>query len=253
MHPFHRLAALSLVSATLAIAQQPAPKPPTSGESALQDALDALNAAKRLPPGESLLNQDALNSLKIQITDSLDDNPMLLAMQTGEFPDFRDFSFPGMRAESRIAPPGLWWRKPDIVQTLNLTTDQQKRMDDIVQQNRIQLIDLKANLEKQQVIMEPLLAANPPDTKKVLEQIDNTAQARADLEKSNAKMLLALRGVLTADQWTKLQDIERERRPGDFRMRVPRGPKPPTGHPGNDDNPSPAPAPAPATPPPAAL
>lgn len=66
--------------------------------------------------------------------------------------------------------------------------------------------------------MEPMLAANPPDTNKVLAQIDHTAQARAELEKANAKMLLGIRNVLTPDQWTKLQterqDKRRSRMPG---------------------------------------
>ena len=38
------------------------------------------------------------------------------------------------------------------------------------------------------------------------------AKRRAELEKANAKMLLGIRGVLTPDQWTKLQSQERENR-----------------------------------------
>jgi Spy/CpxP family protein refolding chaperone len=65
--------------------------------------------------------------------------------------------------------------------------------------------------------MEPMLAANPPDTNKILAQIDHTAQARAELEKANAKMLLGIRNVLTPDQWTKLQTERRTRmRHGDM-------------------------------------
>jgi len=60
--------------------------------------------------------------------------------------------------------------------------------------------------------MEPMLAANPPDTNKILAQIDQAAQARAELEKANAKMLLGIRNVLTPDQWTKLQAEQREHR-----------------------------------------
>ena len=116
------------------------------------------------------------------------------------------------RADLRIAPPGMWWKNPDIVQKLSLTADQQKRMDDIFQQSRLQLIDLKANVEKQEVMLEPMLSANPPDTNKVLAQIDHVASARAELEKANAKMLLGIRGVLSADQWTKLQAEQRENR-----------------------------------------
>jgi Spy/CpxP family protein refolding chaperone len=105
----------------------------------------------------------------------------------------------------RIAPPGMWWKNASVVQKISLTPDQAKKMDDIFQQSRIQLIDLKANVEKQNVMLEPMLSANPPDTAKTLAQIDKIAQARAELEKANAKMLLGIRGVLTPDQWTKLR------------------------------------------------
>ena len=103
-----------------------------------------------------------------------------------------------------IGPGGMWWKNPMVVQRLTLTPDQVKRMDGIFQQSRIQLIDLKANVEKQEVMLEPLLGANPPDTAKASLQIDKVADARADLEKANAKMLLGIRAVLTPDQWTKL-------------------------------------------------
>jgi len=136
----------------------------------------------------------------------------------------------GMRSGFRIGPPGIWWHNPDLIQKLTLTSDQQKRMDDILQQSRLQLVDLRANIEKQELLMEPMLAANPPDTNKVLAQIDHTAQARAELEKANAKMLLGIRNVLTPDQWTKLQTEERDNRR--MRMRrdgMPGGPGGPGG------------------------
>ena len=117
----------------------------------------------------------------------------------------------GMRSGFRIGPPGMWWHNPDLIQKLTLTPDQQKRMDDILQQSRLQLVDLRANVEKQELMMEPMLAANPPDTNKILAQIDHTAQARAELEKANAKMLLGIRNVLTPDQWSKLQTERRTR------------------------------------------
>ena len=125
----------------------------------------------------------------------------------------------GMHSQVRIGPPGIWWKNPDLIQKLTITPDQQKRMDDIFQQSRLQLIDLKANVEKQEVLLEPMLAANPPDTNRILAQIDKTAQARAELEKANAKMLLGIRTVLTPDQWTKLQAEERDNRRMIFRGR----------------------------------
>jgi Spy/CpxP family protein refolding chaperone len=137
---------------------------------------------------------------------------------------------PGPRADLRIAPPGMWWKNSDLAQKISLTADQQKRMDDIFQQSRIQLIDLKANVEKQEVMLEPMLSANPPDTNKVLAQIDHVASARAELEKANARMLLGIRGVLSADQWTKLQAEQRENQRFMFRYKTgPGGPEGPGG------------------------
>ena len=104
-----------------------------------------------------------------------------------------------------MVPPGTWWRNPGVIARLGLSADQQKKMDDIFHQSRIQLIDLKAGLEKEQLNLEPLLNANPVDSGKALAEISRIADLRADLEKANAKMLLGLRAVLTADQWTKLQ------------------------------------------------
>ena len=113
---------------------------------------------------------------------------------------------PGMESHFHIGPEGMWWKNPNVVQRLTLTPEQVKRMDGIFQTSRLQLIDLKANVEKQEVMLEPLLSANPLDTAKAQAQIDKVADARADLEKANAKMLLGIRGVLTPDQWTKLRD-----------------------------------------------
>jgi Spy/CpxP family protein refolding chaperone len=101
---------------------------------------------------------------------------------------------------------GMWWKNPEVVQQLSLTPEQVRHMDTIMEQTRLQLIDLRANLEKQEVMLEPMLSANPVDTAKASAQIDKVAQARADLEKANAKMLLSIRAVLTPEQWTKLND-----------------------------------------------
>jgi Spy/CpxP family protein refolding chaperone len=143
----------------------------------------------------------------------------------------------GMHSGFRVGPPGIWWHNPDLIQKLTLTPDQQKRMDDILQQSRLQLIDLRANVEKQELLMEPMLAANPPDTNKILAQIDHTAQARAELEKANAKMLLGIRNVLTPDQWTKLQAERRDNHRSRMkRDGMPRGPGGPGG-PGSSGGP----------------
>jgi len=102
-------------------------------------------------------------------------------------------------------PAGRWWTRPEMAQRLGLTADQKGKMDDIFQQNRLKLIDLNAVVQKEEAIMEPLVSAEQPDESRIVAQIDKVAQARAELEKANARMLLGIRRVLTADQWEKLK------------------------------------------------
>lgn len=114
-------------------------------------------------------------------------------------------SRPPMEQALHVGPPGRWWDNPDFSKKLSLTSDQQKTMDGIFQKSRLQLIDLMAAVQKEEAIMEPLVNADLPDESKVVAQIDRVAQARASLEKANAKMLLGIRRVLTPDQWKKLK------------------------------------------------
>jgi Spy/CpxP family protein refolding chaperone len=108
---------------------------------------------------------------------------------------------PGLKA----ANSGAWWREPEMVSSLNLSAEQQRKMDDIFQQYRLRLVDLNANLQKQEMMLEPMIeTVRPGDDARVLAQIDRIAEARAELEKANARMLLAIRQTLTAEQWAKV-------------------------------------------------
>ena len=114
---------------------------------------------------------------------------------------------------------GRWWDNPQAAKDLNLAPDQKQKMDDIFQQNRPKLVDLHAAVQKEEETLYPLLNADSPDEAKVLAQIDRVAQARAELEKANARMLLAVRQVLTADQWARLRAARAQR----MAARGPRG------------------------------
>lgn len=115
---------------------------------------------------------------------------------------------PPMERAFRLGPHGRWWNNPEFAQKLGLTADQQKRMEAVFEQSRPSLTELLTAVRKEETAMEPLLAADQPDETKVLAQIDRVAQARAQLEKTNARMLLGLRRILTSDQWKTLQAEE---------------------------------------------
>jgi Spy/CpxP family protein refolding chaperone len=100
--------------------------------------------------------------------------------------------------------PGVWWNDENMIARLGLTADQRRKMDDILQQFRLQLIDLNAALDKEELVLQPLVAAATLDQAKILAQIDRVAAARAELEKANARLLLGLQQTLTAEQRAKL-------------------------------------------------
>ncbi len=106
-----------------------------------------------------------------------------------------------------------------MVAWLGLTADQQKRVSGMFLQSRLQLIHLHATLQEQQLMLEPLMNATPFDEAKAVAQINKIADTRAELEKTNAKMLLDFRAVLTAEQWTKLRDRRFAHRPGHWQDR----------------------------------
>ena len=115
---------------------------------------------------------------------------------------------PPMERAFHLGPRGRWWNNPDFVKKLSLTPDQQKKMEAVFEQSRPTLMDMSAAVRKEEMAMEPLLSADQPDESKILAQIDRIAQARAELEKTNARMLLGLRRVLTPEQWKTLQANE---------------------------------------------
>jgi periplasmic protein CpxP/Spy len=174
-------------------------------------------------------------------------------------PDHRAFVRGPMERTFHDSQFGRFWNDPRIAQQLNLTDDQKRKMDDIFQQHRLNLIDLHANLEKQEVLMGPMISADQPNEAQVLAQIDKIAQARADLEKADARMLFDLRKTLTPEQWQKLKAMREEHHDGRMMRERPRpgGPdgqrwqrhgQPPPSAPSNGNS-APAPPPPGTTPP----
>ncbi len=161
-------------------------------------------------------------------------------------PDHRGPGGPGLG----IVPPGTFWRNPETIKLLGLNADQQKQMDSIFHDSRVQLIQLHAALDEEQLNLEPLLNATPFDQGKAFAEISKIADLRANLEKADAKMLLGLRGVLTADQWTKFQTSIRSHQPGQEgghsrrSHEGPGGPTDPTGPRGGGSNQTPPPPPS---------
>ncbi len=120
-------------------------------------------------------------------------------------PGFLGHKPPFEKALGSQGAHGRWWNNPEMVEKLKLTDEQRKAMDGILLQHREKLVDLKGTVEKAEIEMEPLMREDEPNEAKIVAQIDKIAQARAELEKANARFLLALRSKLTPEQWKAVQ------------------------------------------------
>ena len=130
----------------------------------------------------------------------------------GPGPGFGDHRPPFERAMGVGGEHGHWWNNPKVAERLKLTDAQRKSMDDTLQQHRESLVDLRGGLEKAELELEPMMKEDQPNESQILAQIDKVAQARAELEKANARFLLAIRSKLTPEQW-KQMEADRASRP----------------------------------------
>jgi protein CpxP len=139
---------------------------------------------------------------------------------------------------------GTWWKNSEVVKELQLTDAQVKQIEQTFLDYRLKLIDLRADLERQETKLQPLLETDQPNEQQVGSQVDAVVAARGRLEKTNTMMMLAIRRVLSVEQWKKLQSIHHRHAEG--HMRDGMGPG---GHDEHFRGPRRSEAPEPPTPP----
>ncbi len=106
-------------------------------------------------------------------------------------------------------PPGKWWRRPEIVQALNLSDEQQDRLEAIFRSSAIDLIDLKAEVDKAAIALRGEL-----DRAAIRRMATRLSEARGRLFDRELTMLVEMRSVLTDPQWNRMRnEIDRLERP----------------------------------------
>lgn len=116
-------------------------------------------------------------------------------------------------ASAQQLPPGKWWRRPEVVNTLSLTEDQQTRLDTVFRNSANELIDLKAEVEKQNVALRGELEQTQLNRQNLLRVAGRLTEARGKLFERELMMLADMRAVLTDAQWTRLRAELEARRP----------------------------------------
>jgi Spy/CpxP family protein refolding chaperone len=112
-------------------------------------------------------------------------------------------------------PPGKWWQRPEIVHELQLTTEQQDRLDATYRAAANDLIDAKAEIEKLQVALRGEIDRPQLRRQEIQKLAAQVSTARARLFERELMMLVDMRAVLNEQQWNHLRtklDQMRERR-----------------------------------------
>lgn len=133
-------------------------------------------------------------------------------------------------------PPGKWWTRPEVVRQLELTRDQQQRLDAIFTTAAPELIDRKAEVEKATIELRSVLDREQLDRDAVRAVVGRLNGARSRLFEREVMMMVEMRQVLAPEQWHRLRSFiesRRQDRPGTMRDRR----RPPGGGPGGPAGP----------------
>ena len=102
-------------------------------------------------------------------------------------------------------PPGKWWRRPEIVQILNLAEEQQDKLETIFRSASSDLIDLRGEVEKQNIAVRGDLDQAQLDRAAIRRDAQKLSEARGRLFERELTMLVDMRAVLNDAQWNRMR------------------------------------------------
>jgi hypothetical protein len=136
--------------------------------------------------------------------------------------------FAAAAAEAQHMPPGKWWRRPEIITELNLTADQQEKLDEVFRNAANDLIDAKAAVDKLQIALRGEIDRPQLRRGDIQRVVADLNVARGRLFEREMMMLVDMRSVLNESQWNRmrqrLDQLEERNRPMDGRRPQPGNP-----------------------------
>jgi hypothetical protein len=108
----------------------------------------------------------------------------------------------------QFGPVGRWWDNRQVVQSIGLRREQQKRMDAIFDANKPAILDSYKVFLKAEASLTAVNKDPQANKDQVFAAIDGVNQARSSLQKATSSMLLQIRKEMDTDQIDKLEKIE---------------------------------------------
>jgi TonB family protein len=119
------------------------------------------------------------------------------------------------------AGSGKWWKNSSTVRTLELTENQVAQLEAVFLQYQDLLARLRQSLLDHEAQLKTLLAADRLDEAAFAGQRAQLSAARLELENQNSEMTLAMRRLMTGEQWRRLEKLR------DAKVQLPVPPPPP--------------------------
>jgi Spy/CpxP family protein refolding chaperone len=102
---------------------------------------------------------------------------------------------------------GKWWKNPEVIRLLALTSDQQDKIEALWVQHRRDLIDRKSELDKRQLELSELLSRDSVEEGPALELFDKVQQARLGIERTTFAMRIRIKNILSTEQQLRLEQL----------------------------------------------
>ncbi|HJQ39413.1 MAG TPA: periplasmic heavy metal sensor [Thermoanaerobaculia bacterium] len=110
-------------------------------------------------------------------------------------------------ASAQNLPPGKWWQRQEIVRELQLTPEQQDKLDEIFRAAANGLIDAKAEVEKLQIAMRSEIDRPQIRRADIMRIAKQLGAARGVLFEREIAMMLEMHGVLNEQQWNRMRAV----------------------------------------------
>jgi Spy/CpxP family protein refolding chaperone len=102
---------------------------------------------------------------------------------------------------------GKWWKNGQIAAMLKLSAEQQAKIENLWTQNRPNLINEKAVLDKRNQDLAEILRQSTIDENKAMAAYEKVLSARSKIQRSTFLMRVRIKNMLTPEQQRTLEGI----------------------------------------------
>ena len=110
-------------------------------------------------------------------------------------------------AMGQAMPSGKWWKDPEFIKALRLTSDDDKKLYKLFVKYRRRMIDLANRVEKEQFEYQNLMEAPNLDEAAVNRQLQKLEEARTELYAEKNRFVVEVRKILGRDRFQKLVQL----------------------------------------------